>query len=349
MSSAFRKPERFEEEFSEHHGKTLKPLNFTEDWLKEKSRSKRRGVGRFEEDDDDDDMEEESESQGSEGEGGGVSSFVMQEFDPPAEERSVEKKINVDVPPAYDQVSPLEGVRQRSGSIVDADLSRFASMHPTEQNLDEHRPHQQNPLIAEHENTQAAREPIVHYEQYAKPEIITPEQRAEAIDDARKVGYLEGFRQGEIKGNVKAQEDAQIIFSKLSAILDEVQGLKMQVLENAQDIFIDVCEAIAEAVVRKEFKLNPASFGAMIRQVVKESVPGDSFEIKLDQQMYEILQNAGLGDLASRIKCDSSLAEPGDFRIESNLTAVDGNLRRMVKEMMDRAGIELFDELKNVS
>jgi flagellar biosynthesis/type III secretory pathway protein FliH len=354
METVFKKPEKFEDEFGDHHAKNLKPLNFTEDWLREKSRSKRRGIGSFDEDDDDDD-DNDSESQVKEAsefrqnrmDSMQASPFVMPDFSAEQQEPAPVVASRREVAaPQLEQVADLEDVRQKSGSIAGADIAHISSMKPTAQHLEDSEPtdiHLHDPSPVQRSNKSSAH----HINQIELP-VISPEERAEAFEEGKKIGYLDGYRQGEIKGNVKAQEDAQAMFGKLSGVLDEIEGLKRQIFENVQDIFIDVCEAVTEAIVRKEFKVNPHSFGEMIRQVVTESVPNDSFEIKLDPQMFALIEKAGMSDISARIRCDSSLTEPGDFRIESNLTAVDGNLRRMVKEMIDRAGIELFEDMRNV-
>jgi hypothetical protein len=60
---------------------------------------------------------------------------------------------------------------------------------------------------------------------------------------------------------------------------------------------------------------------------------------------WQKVHDLGIADLESHLVKDNSITI-GDFRVESALTVVDVNAKKLVSQLLEKADINLFDEKK---
>jgi flagellar biosynthesis/type III secretory pathway protein FliH len=174
-------------------------------------------------------------------------------------------------------------------------------------------------------------------------EVLLDELRKEA----RSEGYQSGFREGEEKGVIAAQRSASQVFSKVTDIIKEFENLKGLILENVQKNFYELSQAIGEALLGREFSIRPEAYATMIQRVVKDTVSPNEFKVRMHPETWQKVHDLNITELEQHLVKDSSIPQ-GDFRIESSLTVVDVNAKKLVTQLLENADINLFDEKKAV-
>jgi flagellar biosynthesis/type III secretory pathway protein FliH len=185
------------------------------------------------------------------------------------------------------------------------------------------------------------------YRQRVAQEKIDQEKIQALYEEAKAKGFEDGFRAGEEKGELQVRQSASTLFQKVHSLVESFMELKGTVLENVQENFYTVSQAVAESLLKREFKINPESFATVVRKAIEDAVAPNDFKIRVHPKMADKL--SGIADkqfLKSIIKDPS--VEDGDFKIESNLTMVDVNITKLVSDLIDQTDISLFDAVEKV-
>ncbi len=175
-----------------------------------------------------------------------------------------------------------------------------------------------------------------------------------AFEEARERGYQEGHTggfkdghaQGEEKAEIASRQHANALFGKVGELLQEFSGLKHEILNNVQENFYELAQAMAEALLKREFSIRPDAFVAVMRKAIDEAVEPGKFKIKVHPETYAHVETVAPADIAAALVKDPGL-EPGDFRIESALSVVDVNIHSLIKDLLDQADIALFNDAKD--
>jgi flagellar biosynthesis/type III secretory pathway protein FliH len=175
------------------------------------------------------------------------------------------------------------------------------------------------------------------------------EARAEADrirSEAKDEGYRAGFRLGEEKGNIQGLEHLKQIAGTLQSQLAELRDVKGQILESVQENFYEVAQAIAEALLQREFTISPAAFADFIRATIKENLGEDEHKIHVHPATLERLTAAGITDLP--FAANEQIKE-NNFRVESKISVIDGDIRKLISDMLQNADLTLFDDKEKAS
>lgn len=160
--------------------------------------------------------------------------------------------------------------------------------------------------------------------------------------EARSVGYEAGFKEGEAKGFISSNQKAESIALNVKALLSEFENLKFNIMENAQENFIELSQAICETVLDQYFSVNPEAFHKVIAHAIKAGVQSDNFIIHVHPEKYEALKNVSTPGFKERLKADPAMAKD-EFKIDSDLTALSGNVRQMISDLLKKADLKLFE------
>lgn len=169
--------------------------------------------------------------------------------------------------------------------------------------------------------------------------------KAEARAEGQALGYRDGFQHGEEKAEIQARQNAAAMFGKLSDLVLEFERLKTGVLENVEANFYDLCQAMAEALLRREFDIHPQAFSDVLRKAIAETVGQDSFKIKLHPETFEKIAKLDALDITAHLQRDASVPA-GDFRIESHLSIVESGARKLISSLLDQVDAGLFGETR---
>jgi flagellar biosynthesis/type III secretory pathway protein FliH len=341
------------------------PGDFTQDWLAERMSSKRRMLG-FE-DEDDFDLPEKAAAMAAAtmtakkmADSKQVAKVDQAAPQPPkvaahpTDLSSVQSKDNVEPLQAEElaeHARPVSIVKEPYSQRVARETDIASQTRSNVENPIPNTPDDFIPLPLAGKNSESIPSEDEAMAQYRNREDLES-QNAKVLEelkqDAKASGYKDGFRLGEEKGVLAGQAAAGGVFSRVTELIQEFEGLKRNVLHNIQKNFFELSQAVAEALLEREFSLKPEAFGQVLEKVIKDTVTDDAFKIRLHPDTWQKVIDLKMDQLTPHLVKDPSIPV-GEFKVESHLTVVDGNVKKIVSQMLQNVDMELFEEHKVAS
>lgn len=185
-------------------------------------------------------------------------------------------------------------------------------------------------------------------EEYEAQQLHKEEKYKKVYEQAKAEGFEAGFKEGEAKGVAQLHDLSSKVVENVSQLIDELSSLKRNILQSAEDNFMQVCQALGESLIGQEFTLNPESFKAVIQKAIGEAMPDDKFKVRVHPAFLAHLQKTNLGTLESKLVGDESI-EPGSFKVESELSSIEGDLKQMITDLLEAAQADLFSKKQEVA
>ncbi|MEN9835332.1 MAG: Flagellar assembly protein FliH [Pseudomonadota bacterium] len=184
-------------------------------------------------------------------------------------------------------------------------------------------------------------EAVQKYKDRLEEEKQQEKKWAEAAETAKAQGYRDGFRAGEEKGELQMRETARQVFGNVANLINEFDGLKRNILENVQDNFYELCQAMAEALIKREFSVSPDTFMTVLQRVIAEAVEPGKIRIHVHPDLIDRISAIAPPELKDSLVKDHEIGL-GDFKVESNMSVVDVNVSKLISELLRQADIDLF-------
>ena len=124
--------------------------------------------------------------------------------------------------------------------------------------------------------------------------------------------------------------------------MENLQGMQKSILTHVQENFLMICQSFLEALLHREFKVNPESFGAVIERAISDALPDDEFIIHVSPQAFQDLNNWSNPEMRRRLRVDDKL-QNDHFRVEGKHSVIDGDLPKIIRDLLDQADIQLFE------
>jgi flagellar assembly protein FliH len=160
--------------------------------------------------------------------------------------------------------------------------------------------------------------------------------------EAKSKGYEEGFKQGEAKASLSVKAETESALGKVGDLVDEFEKLKFNILENVQENFHEITQAVCEAVLDHSITVEPKKFAKIIQNAINQTVESDNFKIRVNPKKMEQFQSVDLGNLDGKFIADSDLKED-EFKVDSDLTSVSSSIKEIILELLDKADLDLFE------
>lgn len=180
------------------------------------------------------------------------------------------------------------------------------------------------------------------YQRLKEMEEQNKAQLQHIAEEAKAQGYLAGFQAGEEKAELQVRQNAAHVFGKVSDLIQEFTRLKHDVLANVQENFYELCQAMAEALIKREFSLRPETFVTVLKRAIEEAVEPGKVKVRVHPKAYDRLIGLVDGEMKAALAKDPEVAE-GDFKLESSLSVVDGNVGKMIADLLKQADLSLFE------
>ena len=119
------------------------------------------------------------------------------------------------------------------------------------------------------------------------------------------------------------------------------------ILDNVQKNFYELSQAIGEALLGREFSIKPEAYANMIQRVIKDTVAPNDFKVRMNPETWQKVHDLGINELEPYLVKDQAIP-PGDFRVESSLSVVDVNAKKLVSQLLEKVDIDLFDQKKAI-
>jgi flagellar biosynthesis/type III secretory pathway protein FliH len=157
------------------------------------------------------------------------------------------------------------------------------------------------------------------------------------FEEAKSEGFNAGYQYGEEKAAIHTREQTSQIANNISNALAEVERLKAGIVRNAEHNFKESLQAIAEVLLKRELSNDPAALAGVIKQAISDGIDGDQIKVFVHPDSYDLLNRSGV-ELPGKVQRDDSVA-PGEFRVESSLSIVDGKISDLVRDMITQADL----------
>lgn len=342
LTEAIRVPAEMDTVFEVNYRPVIKPLDFTEEWRRRRKQNSMRRT------DDDEALDMEFRD-------------LNREIETERRAKNEKKKnlkFQENIPDSI--VNSDLAIEQKSDNSLEEELSTIKAQNK-ETEISENRPEEFSKRLEDpqshfklldqdtnHEKSEYQFVPLAH--EVLKTESdrpiakkISEEEKQEIIEEAKAKGYEDGFRQGEEKANIEFREKFNQSLNHLENLFQDLEGLKKNILNNAQENFQILCQAMIENLLRKEFKANPESLKRVIERAIEEAVPDDKFKVYISNQSFDALKPFCSDQLLSKLKVSSDVKDY-DFKIESSLTVVDGNISQIVSDLLEQADTTLYEQ-----
>ena len=182
--------------------------------------------------------------------------------------------------------------------------------------------------------------------------VLSPQGETPPTDliseDEKERLVSEAFERGRADALNSVREEFESAANAFNKLFGEVEGMKESLLLNAHDNFRKITETMMESILGQQFNLNPDAFSNILQRAVAEAVKGDSYKIHLNPQLYDKLKDNLAEDIANKLISDDEIPI-GDFKIDSQMGVVDGSLKTIVSDLLDKADIKLSIDDEEVS
>lgn len=165
----------------------------------------------------------------------------------------------------------------------------------------------------------------------AEGELPSQEELDQLRNEAKADGFDEGLRE--------AQQAMGELTQQLGQSIAEVEGLKEQLLDNSRQNFKAIAKTMVGAILQKHIQLHPEALDRIISRAIQETIKADSFSVKVNQETFASLKE--VSEFADKLVVDDGVAD-GHFKVESELSVVDGNLDQIIGSLLDDADLDLF-------
>ncbi|MFQ5736014.1 MAG: FliH/SctL family protein [Thermodesulfobacteriota bacterium] len=151
--------------------------------------------------------------------------------------------------------------------------------------------------------------------------------------------YARGFKSGEKAGFELGRQKAEILFSGLGKIMDELSGFKASLYAPCVEEMVELSLAIARKVLHCELETNKDSVLSCVQGALKSVVAGGEITIKVNPRDLDIIrQHApqlakhgdGVQDVA--MEGDDSIARGGCV-IDTRFGEIDATIDSVMEEL----------------
>ncbi len=328
------------------------PRNFTDEWINDSMRKKKRSRAIEEEDEDNElaedilnelgivDKKEPPKETDSEGDAAGHAEII--------DYSAMASEIDVSAQQAHlEQLS--EEPPSNSIKIVGDAIEKFARDFQSEEA--DAKPKdmanvQGSPIGDEFQPLTSATNPQANL--LTKEDLRIQQQKFldELAAEARSQGYNDGFSEGEQKGLLQVKHISEEALTTINKIAAELENLKKEILLSATDNYFEICQALALAVFEKEININPKQMYHLIKRAIDQAIKSDSFTIKVNNEIFNSLSDHEDQNFVGHLVKDGNLGQ-GEFKIETENTTIQGDLRQIISDMLQKMDLGLFDAANN--
>jgi flagellar biosynthesis/type III secretory pathway protein FliH len=132
----------------------------------------------------------------------------------------------------------------------------------------------------------------------------------------------------------------------IDRIVEELSQLKPAILQSAQHNFTEIAKALCESLLGRSIQLRPDLMANVIDRAIRDTLQNDSFSIRVHKEVFDALQGMNSFPHRTSLVADETIKQPEEFHIDSEITHVDGNIRKIIDEMLEQADLNLFEEIE---
>ena len=186
--------------------------------------------------------------------------------------------------------------------------------------------------------TQYASEPAQGAPTHPAPEAELRPSFAELEREA----FTKGYAQGERAGAEAAGHRSEPMLRRLAQTIDELAGLRAELLQKTERQVVELALAIAGRVLRRELSIDRELLVAMARVALERLGENTSATIRLNPDDYAVIgAETRLGDSAVVRVVSDPLVSSGGCLLQSDFGLIDAGIDAQLAEMASALGVSV--------
>lgn len=167
----------------------------------------------------------------------------------------------------------------------------------------------------------------------------------EKLRQAKKTSYDQGFAEGLNKGTVLQKEEAGRAIAAVNDLMNQLTGLRREIVEKAEQQILQLAFAIAEKVIHQEVGRNETVVASVLREAVKSVTDRDGMKVRLNPRDFRYIMEVK-EEIFKEVNGVKNIAfeedpgiQPGGVVVETLFGEVDARLEQQFQEI--KAGFGL--------
>ena len=181
--------------------------------------------------------------------------------------------------------------------------------------------------------------PVNPSESHAKPPAMAMPVQKEDLDAELSLrvrqAHAAGFREGEAAGARKTQAEEHAVLQRLAAAVDEVAGLRHEVLGRAGEDTVRLSVEIARRILHRELTVDPAALEALVRAALDKLRSREIYRVRVHPGQEQILRKCLKErdpDSAIEVVGDPLRAR-GEAVFETRFGSLDASVETQLREI----------------
>lgn len=176
---------------------------------------------------------------------------------------------------------------------------------------------------------------------------VTDEERAQNKFGSERAAleraaYENGFKAGEKAGFELGRQKADVLFSGLGGIIDELESFKRRIYGPCMDEMKELVLAIARKVIHRELELKDDTVLSCVETALQSVVAGGEITIRVNPRDLELMRRhrpelirSGAGIKSVAIEGDEGVTK-GGCAIETRHGEIDATIESVIEEIEAR-------------
>lgn len=158
--------------------------------------------------------------------------------------------------------------------------------------------------------------------------------------EIEREAFTKGYAQGERAGGEAAGQRGEAMLRRLAQTIDELAGLRGELLQKAERQVVELALAIASRVLHRELSIDRELLVAMGRVALERLGENTSATIRLNPNDYAVVgSQTHLGDSAVvRVVSDPTVGAGGCL-VQSDFGLIDAGIDAQLSEMASALGV----------
>ena len=170
---------------------------------------------------------------------------------------------------------------------------------------------------------------------------VEPEPRP-SFAELEREAFTKGYAQGERAGAEAAAHRGEATLRRLAQTIDELAGLRSELLHKTERQVVELALAIAGRVLRRELSFDRELLIAMARVALERLGENTSATIRLNPEDYIVIgAQAHLGDSAVVQVVSDPLVSSGGCLVQSDFGLIDAGIDAQLGEMASALGVRV--------
>ncbi len=160
--------------------------------------------------------------------------------------------------------------------------------------------------------------------------------------EIEREAFSKGYAQGERAGADAAAHRSEAVLRRLAQTIDELAGLRAELLQKTERQVVELALAIAGRVLRRELSIDRELLVAMARVALERLGENTSATIRLNPEDYAVIgTQTHLGDSAVVRVVSDPLVSSGGCLVQSDFGLIDAGIDAQLGEMASALGVSV--------